>query len=243
MYYHYHSYQIQHFGKANMSINREEINVSKSAVTTESKKLFYYVLLEFVGVWDLWCGALPGCGVSFEVCSLLDLLLANVHNWTCPKLGLYRFPSGISADASLSLTWHLVVRPTLTSSFVGVTSLMRSMERHWGIPRVDRYPSVCGLLNLLHLHEHLWFYIRPPSRQVSFCRGWRAARCPWLLCDGGLRMGRFSGLSSNFCRCCGWRTPTCSWDQPHPWIWPRRDRPRPQHSVSKTGGKLGFGAF
>lgn len=93
----------------------------------------------------------------------------------CPTLWLLFF-SGIWADASLSWTWRLELRPTLISSSVGVTSLMRLMEHRWGIPRVDRYPSMWRLLNTVSSPSvvlHLW----PSSFQAGLLLS-RLKGCP-----------------------------------------------------------------
>lgn len=75
-------------------------------------------------------------------------------------------------------------------------------------------------------------------RQVWFCLGLRAAPCPSLFCDGGLKMEQCIGPSSNSCGPWGWRTPPCSLVPLPRSSQPPRNRETLHHSVSKREGKL-----
>lgn len=75
-------------------------------------------------------------------------------------------------------------------------------------------------------------------RQVWFCPGWRAALCPLVFCDGGLRMEQCIGPLSSSCGPWGLRTPPCSLVPLLPSSQPPRTREPPHHSVSKREGKL-----
>lgn len=124
-------------------------------MATESEKVFYCALLEFVGVRDILCGALLGCRVSSEVCSLLYVLFANVHNSICPMLWLFHF-------SVRDLSGHVFVLDLTPGSQADFDKFICRgdvidglMERHRGIPKVGRYPSMCRLQNILHLYKHL----------------------------------------------------------------------------------------
>lgn len=67
---HYHSYLIQHFGSANnQSIEKHQMYEGslQDVNRIKNKKHFALLLMEFVGVRDIRCGALPGCRIGFKV--------------------------------------------------------------------------------------------------------------------------------------------------------------------------------